>query len=123
MISHTGEWPITQMGAVLAILLFWAMVACAACGGKLAWPCRHEPRGAIGVAGDAAFALVLPVHLWFASASLGFSLPAASFRYYLPLWPPLAHAIAFGVTAAGARWRKILATISLAALIAGWLVP
>ena len=123
VISHTGEWPITQMGAVLAILLFWAMVACAACGGKLAWPFRHEPRGAIGVAGDAAFALVLPVHLWFASANLGFSLPAASFRYYLPLWPPLAHAIAFGVTAAGARWRKILATISLAALIAGWLVP
>jgi hypothetical protein len=47
-----------------------------------------------------SFALVLPIHLWFASASLGYSLPAASFRYYLPLWPPLAHAIAFAVVAA-----------------------
>jgi hypothetical protein len=67
--------------------------------------------------------LVLPIHLWFASTNLGFSLPAASFRYYLPLWPPLAHAVASGVIAASAPWRTVLATISLAALIAGWLAP
>jgi hypothetical protein len=122
-ISHTGAWPITQVSDVLTIFLFWAMIAGAARGSQLAWRYRHEPRAAIAVAGSAAFVLVVPIHLWFASTSLGFSLPAASFRYYLPLWPPLAHAIAFGVMAAAAPWRAVLATISFAALIVGWLAP
>ncbi len=124
-ISQTGEWPITQAGAVVTILLFWAVVACAALGGRLAWPCRREPRAAIAVAAPIAFALVLPIHLWFASTSLGFSLPAASFRYYLPLWPPLAHAVAFGVVAArGAPWRHAsLVMVSFAGLAVGWLGP
>lgn len=120
-IARTGTWPITHLDDVLTISLFWAMIACAAGGGQLAWSFRHEPRPAIAVAGSAAFALVLPIHLWFASTSLGFSLPAASFRYYLPLWPPLAHTVAYGVMAAGARWRALLAVISFGALIIGWL--
>ena len=108
----------------MTILLFWAMVACAALGGRAAWPCKREPWAAIAVAAPAAFALVLPIHLWYASASLGFSLPAASFRYYLPLWPPLAHAVAFGVVAARAPWRRAsLAAIGFAALAVGWLDP
>ena len=122
-ISRTGTWPITQVGDVLTISLFWAMIACAARGGQLAWSFRHEPRPAIAVAGSAAFAMVLPIHLWFASTSLSFSLPAASFRYYLPLWPPLAHTIAYGVMAAGPRWRALLAVISFGSLIIGWLTP
>ena len=66
-----------------------------------------------------------PIHLWFASTSLGFSLPAASFRYYLPLWPPLAHAVAFGVAAErGVPWRRAsLVMVSFAALAVGWLSP
>ncbi len=123
-ISQTGAWPITQAGAAVTILLFWAMVACAALGGRAAWPCKREPWAAIAVAAPAAFALVLPIHLWFASTSLGFSLPAASFRYYLPLWPPLAHAVAFGIVAARAPWRRAsLAAIGFAALAVGWLGP
>ena len=124
-ILQTGAWPITQAGAAVTILLFWAMVACAALGGRAAWPCKREPWAAIAVAAPAAFALVLPIHLWFASASLGFSLPAASFRYYLPLWPPLAHAVAFEVVAAArAPWRRAsLAAIGFAALAVGWLGP
>jgi hypothetical protein len=123
-ISQTGAWPITQAGAAVTILLFWAMVTCAALGGRAAWPCKREPCAAIAVAAPAAFALVLPIHLWFASTSLGFSLPAASFRYYLPLWPPLAHAVAFGVVAARAPWRRAsLAAIGFAALAVGLLGP
>jgi hypothetical protein len=123
-VSQTGAWPITQAGAAVTILLFWAMVACAALGGRAAWPRRREPWAAIAVAAPAAFALVLPIHLWFASTNLGFSLPAASFRYYLPLWPPLAHAIAFGVVAARVPWhRASLAAIGFAALAVGWLGP
>jgi hypothetical protein len=123
-ISQAGEWPITRAGAAATILLFWAVVACAALGGRAAWRCRREPRAAIAVAAPAAFALVLPIHLWFASTSLGFSLPAASFRYYLPLWPPLAHAVALGVVGARALWRRaFLAMIGFAALAVGWLGP
>jgi hypothetical protein len=123
--SQTGEWPITQAGAVVTILLFWAVVGCAALGGLAAWPCRRAPRAAIAVAAPVAFALVLTTHLWFASTSLGFSLPAASFRYYLPLWPPLAHAVAFGVAAErGVPWRRAsLVMVSFAALAVGWLSP
>jgi hypothetical protein len=122
-LSHTGEWPITQAGDIVTIFLFWAMITCAVRGGQLAWPRRHEPWAAIAVAGGAAFALVLPIHLWFASTSLGFSLPAASFRYYLPLWPALAHAVGSGVMAARAPGRAPLAMVSFAALIIGWLAP
>ena len=77
------------------------------------------------MAAPVASALVLAIHLQFASTSLGFSLPAASFRYYLPLWPPLAHAVAFGVVAErGAPWcRTFLIVISFAALVVGWLSP
>jgi hypothetical protein len=124
-LSQTGEWPITQAGAVVTILLFWAVIGCAAYGGRAAWPCRRAPRAAVAVAAPVAFALVLAIHLWFASTSLGFSLPAASFRYYLPLWPPLAHAVAFGVVAGrGAPWcRTFLIVVSFAALVVGWLSP
>ena len=123
-LSQTGEWPITQAGAVVTILLFWTVIACAALGGRLAWPSRREPQAAIAVAAPVAFSLVLAVHLWFASTSLGFSLPAASFRYYLPLWPPLAHAVAFGVIAARAPWRRAsLTAIGFAVLAVGWLGP
>ena len=120
-LSQTGTWPISQAGGFVAILLFWAMIACVAAGG---WLTRRRLRGereAIAAAAPVAFALVLLVHLWFASRSLGYSLPGASFRYYLPLWPPLAHAIAYGVMAARtARQRNTLACISLAALVIGW---
>jgi hypothetical protein len=123
-VSQTGAWPITQAGAAVTILLFWAMIACAALGGRAAWPCKREPWAAIAVAAPAAFALVLPIHLWFASTNLGFSLPAASFRYYLPLWPPLAHAVAFGVVAARVPLhRASLVAIGLAAVAVGWLSP
>ena len=66
-LSQTGEWPITQAGAVVTILLFWAVIGCAAYGGRAAWPCRRAPRAAVAVAAPVAFALVLAIHLWFAS--------------------------------------------------------
>ena len=122
--AQTGAWPIPSMAGLGASLLFWAMIACAAIGGCLA--CRRSRTicGAIAVAAPLAFALVLPIHLWFAATKLGYSLPAASFRYYLPLWPPLAHALAYGVTAARLPWSRLaLAAVSLAAVAVGWVSP
>lgn len=122
--AQTGTWPIPSRAALAASLLFWAMIACAAIG---AWLARHRSwtaRDAIAAAAPLAFALVLPIHLWFAATRLGYSLPAASFRYYLPLWPPLAHALAYGVASARLPWQRIaLAAISLATLGVGWISP
>ncbi len=100
------------------------MIACTAVGGFLAWRRGWTACGAIAVAAPLAFALVLPIHFWFAATKLGYSLPAASFRYYLPLWPPLAHSLAYGVMAARLLWQRLtLASVSLAAFAVGWLSP
>lgn len=122
--SQTGTWPIPGAAGLAASLLFWAMIACAVLGGVLAWRCLGTVGAAVAVAASAAFVLVLPVHLWFAATKLGYSLPAASFRYYLPLWPALAHALAYGVAAARPSWQRLaLAGVSLAALAVGWISP
>jgi hypothetical protein len=106
------------------------MIACAAVGGVaginrvVARGRLWTPRDAIAAAGVVAFAVVLPIHLWFSATRLGFSLPAASFRYYLPIWPVLVHALAYSIAIARNRWRRVLvASISVAALIVGWVSP
>lgn len=117
-------WPVSQTGGPVTVALFWTIIACAVLAGGLAWRRKGEGDAAMAVAGPAAFVLVLPIHLWFAATSLGFSIPAASFRYYLPLWPPLAHAISFGVMAAPRpRHRILFAWAAFAALMAGWASP
>jgi len=122
--SQTGIWPMTSPADLAAAGLFWAMIACAVLGGIIAlrrgWTAGH----AIAAAAPVAFALVLPIHLWFAAAKLGYSLPAASFRYYLPLWPPLAHTLAYAIAAARIPWhRLVIASISIAVLVIGWISP
>jgi hypothetical protein len=120
-ISPTHVWSASQAGDIATITLFWAMICCVALGGWLAWRRGRGTCAVIAAVAPVAFALILPIHLWFASTSLGHSLPAASFRYYLPLWPPLAHAAAFSIAAAPARWhRVVLAGIAFASLAAGW---
>lgn len=122
--AQTGTWPIPSMAALAASLLFWAMIAGAAIGGGLAWRRSGTAPGAIAVAAPLAFTLVLPIHLWFSATKLGYSLPAASFRYYLPLWPPLAHALAYGIASVRLPWQRLsLASVSLAALAVGWFFP
>lgn len=104
----TGVWPIPTAAGVLTIVAFWAMMGCVVVG---AWPARQQlsdPRAAVAAAAVIAFLLVLPIHLWFASAKLGYSVPAASFRYYLPLWPALVHALAWAVLAARRPWHRVL---------------
>lgn len=125
--SQTGTWPVPGVAALAASGLFWAMAACALYGGALAL-CRPwaewTARDAIAAAAPLAFAAVVPIHLWFSATKLGGSLPAASFRYYLPLWPALAHALAYGVARARVPWRRVtLAAVALAALAVGWLEP
>jgi hypothetical protein len=123
-LSQTGVWPITNLAVLAVAGLFWAMIGCAALGGMLARRRGWAACDAIAMAAPLAFALVLPIHLWFSAVKLGYSLPAASFRYYLPLWPPLAHAIACGIAEARLpRVRLCLASVSLAALVIGLISP
>lgn len=119
--SQTGAWPITDGAGALAAGLFWLMIACAALGGVMAWRRGWTACDAIAAAASLAFAVVLPIHFWFSATRLGFSLPAASFRYYLPLWPALVHALAYGVATTGSPWLyPVLTGASLAAVLMGW---
>jgi hypothetical protein len=119
--AQTGTWPMTQAGSFLASGLFWLMIASAFAGGALACRRGWAPRDAIAAAAPAAFAMVLPIHLWFSATHLGFSLPAASFRYYLPLWPAMAHTLAYGTAVSSPRRGLVLASVTIAALGVGWL--
>lgn len=115
-------WPVTMDG-ILISAAFWMTMGFAVLG---AWPARL-PLSArhthLAAAGATAFALVLPIHLWFASANLGYSVPAASFRYYLPLWPALIHAFACAVQDASEPWRRTTAAcVGGTALAFGWVL-
>jgi hypothetical protein len=120
--AHTAKWPMPTWGGILASALFWMMMACVAFGGLMAFARGRTTRDAITIAAPLAFAVVLPIHFWFSATKLGFSLPAASFRYYLPLWPTLAHALAYG-TLAPRRRGVLLAGAALGTLAIGWLSP
>lgn len=122
--SQTGTWPLSKGSSFLATGLFWAMIACAIFGGVMAGRRGWATRDAVAAAAPIAFAIVLPIHLWFSATRLGFSLPAASFRYYLPLWPALAHACAYGSATTRLIWLQLFITsVTLAALIIGWISP
>ncbi len=92
----------------LVALVFWAMLGWIGWG---AWRRRSVP----GMAGVAAFLMVLPIHFGFSAVHLGFSIPAASFRYYLPLWPALADGLACAV-----GQRKVAVAVVGAVYLLGW---
>ena len=115
-----GAWPLGAP-ALLTALMFWATLIAVAAGVRQAWV-RSEPGADIAAAALLAFAAMLPIHLYFAAYRLGFSIPAASFRYYLPIWPGLAHAAAIAVRAAPRpRARMALAAAALT-LGLGWVL-
>lgn len=123
--AQTGTWPMTSIAGDVAVLLLWLLLACTIVGARLAF--RHPdatPSRAIAIAAPIAVLIVLPIHLWFSATQLGFSIPAASFRYYLPIWPALAHSIAWAVARAPQAWqRRSIATLAIATLVIGWLSP
>jgi hypothetical protein len=130
--DQTGAWPIPGPGAVLAVALVWGLLAAVALGGALAWRARHaegqagEPAGVarvVATVAPLAFLAVLPIHFWFSATRLGGSLPAASFRYYLPIWPFLAHAVGSAVALTGAPLRRIVAALAFTTLAVTWLSP
>ena len=117
----TGVWPVTEGLEIVRSLAFWVTaVAVASC----VWFGRRRGASAVSsvaAAAVVAFALVVPIHLYFAAMRLGFSIPAASFRYYLPLWPGLAHAAAYAVgSEARPRRRMALMAACGLTLALGW---
>ncbi len=115
---RTGAWPLPAFPAAPTIVAVAAMIAAAAWGAVLA----RRNGSPLAAAGLIAAAAVLPIHAGFAATRLGGSLPAAAFRYDLPLWP----AFAFGLAAAilhapRPAQRAAVAAILAAALATGWL--
>jgi hypothetical protein len=53
---------------------------------------RGSLEGGLAVAAAASFAVLASFHLVYTAMVLGGTPSAATFRYYLPLWPILAHA-------------------------------
>jgi hypothetical protein len=122
--SQTGAWPVPGPGAILAVTLVWCLLAMVAIGGVLAWRESHgEPTRLLAIAAPLAFLAVLPIHFWFSATKLGGSLPAASFRYYLPIWPFMGHAIAYSVAASRSPVRQIGAALVVGTLVVAWLSP
>ena len=123
--AATDAWPPTLAGAVTS-LLFWTAMGGVVWGGLAAIRTGRARSGwgareAVAVAAPLAFAVVLPIHFWFSATKLGFSLPAASFRYYLPMWPVLMHALAYGIMSVRVRRQRIgLVTLCGASLALGW---
>ena len=123
--DQTGTWPIPGPGAVLAATLVWVLLATMLVGGVMALRGRAGASAArlVAIAAPLAFLAVLPIHLGFSLTKLAGSLPAASFRYYLPIWPFLVHAIAYAITASSALLRWTIVGVATAALGVGWVSP
>ena len=122
--AQTGAWPVPGGAEALAAALVWALLLAAAGGVWAAFRTRSgDPARLIAIVGPLAFVAVLPIHWWFSMTKLGGSVPAASFRYYLPIWPFLAHSVAFGGAGAGLLARQLVVGLSGAALFLGWLSP
>ena len=120
---QTGAWPVPGGTELLVSVLVWALLGTAAYGGWRAWQAPGGTVRRLAITGPAAMLAVMPVHLWFTLTALGGSIPAASFRYYLPIWPFLAHAVAYAVAGGGARTRRSVLGLVGAALLVGWLSP
>jgi hypothetical protein len=123
-LEQTGTWPVIDAASVVAAVLAWLLLAAVVGGGVAAL--RRSDGGTtrlLAIAGPVAFFAVFPIHFWFSAGKLGGSLPAASFRYYLPIWPFMAHAFSYGMTTMRPPWRFILAWLAGAVLVVGWLSP
>jgi hypothetical protein len=112
------QYRFTTPGDWLLILSVWAMILVLAWAAWTAWRRPDLPGASVAIAAPLVLALVVPVHLWFSARHLGGSLPAASFRYYLPLWPALAHGLGFA--ASRPRLRLAAVCVTGAVLVGGW---
>ena len=116
---RTGAWPLPGVVPALTAGVVAAMLACAGHGAWRAWRLGRPP---VAAAGMIAFLAVLPVHYGFAATRLGGSIPAASFRYDLPLWPALALGLGSAVMLARRPWQRAAAAgVTALAIAVGWL--
>jgi hypothetical protein len=115
---RSALWPQTGLIPALTVIAFWAIL------GWIVWSARRTGPGLarIALAAPIVFTAVLAIHLWFSATRLGFSLTAPSFRYYLPLWPALAYAVARGIAIATPFWQIAARTMAAALLALGWLI-
>jgi hypothetical protein len=113
-------WSIQETGQPVVLLAFGAVLGCAGWGALLGREGPDRLRGRMAAAAAMAFVAVLVIHLPYGAIALGGSRGAASFRYYLPLWPMLAHAVALAAAEAPSRSQRMaVAGLALAAVIGG----
>jgi hypothetical protein len=114
-------YPVESVADWITIVLFWAMIACTALAVQGVMRRPDVPGAAVAAAAPLALLAMLPVHFWFAATHLGYSLPAASFRYYLALWPGLAYSLGFAIRGSTNRLTRLgISGIAAGALAAGW---
>jgi hypothetical protein len=116
--QRVGAWPLNEASAPALVLAVAALLGAAGWGAWAAW---RRLGVALPIAGVAAAVVVLPVHAGFAATRLGGSLPAASFRYDLPIWPALAIGAGYAVALAPGRARAAAIVVAAAALLLGYL--
>jgi hypothetical protein len=114
------SWSIGEIGRPVVLLAFGALLACAGWGAWLGRKALDPFRGEVAAAAVMAFVAVLAIHLPYAALTLGGSRGAAAFRYYLALWPMLAHAVALAAAEAPGRQQRVaVAGLALVAIVGG----
>jgi hypothetical protein len=104
----------------VVLFTFGALLTCAGWGVWLGRKEYDSLRGKIAAAAAMAFVAMLSIHLTYGAPALGGSRGAAAFRYYLALWPKLAHAVALAAAEAPdlSQWVAV-AGLALAAVVGG----
>jgi hypothetical protein len=120
LFSLGATWGFVQRHSYVVAALFWLMMGSTGVVSYLAWRRRDHLPAAIAVTAPMAFVAILPVHLWFAWTALNHSIFAASFRYYLPIWPMMAHNLAYGAITPARPWQpRLTFLLALSAVSAG----
>ncbi len=87
-------WSVEETPGPLLMVAFLALLGAMLGGAWLGWRRRGELAGLVALGAGIAFVLGTLVQLGFTLTVLGGSRGGAAFRYVLPLWPMLAHAVA-----------------------------
>jgi hypothetical protein len=87
-------WSVNEDPSWLISIAFAALIVAMLAGAWLGWRCREDLAGLIAAGVGSAYVLGGLIQLGFTLGPLAGSAGGAAFRYSLPLWPMLAHALA-----------------------------
>jgi hypothetical protein len=95
LVQYPLGWSVEETPGPLLIIAFLVLLGTMLGGAWVGWRRRGELAGLLALGAGFAFVLGTLVQIGFTLTSLGGSPGGAAFRYVLPIWPMLAHAVAY----------------------------